>query len=377
VQELASLSPHPDFLLGATCRVANPAQSLQALTVGSIALDGFQDVTWRSVALKDHPSAFSRTGLGIWGTIKPEVVEYGGDYVRDNNIPLSLAIRTETSPELIRATLNGGPAFARDTCGTSFAAPKVMHIAAELARIFPAEPALLYRALIVQSARWPSWTTDRPAADVLRLIGYGVPDLSRATENNEYRVTVITNGLKRISAGHMDLFEIPVPVELRHQGEDHKIRIEVTLSYRARPHRLRRTTRRYLSTWLDWTVNLTDEPRDVFVERVKKRHDQADPHPWTISKLKDVGAQGVKLNNSTVQKDWTTIKSFELPEVFCIAVVSHQIDAKKDADEPAEYSLAVTFESEGATIRVYEPIRVALEQRVNISQVQQETEIKF
>ena len=377
VRELATGNQCPDFLLENTCRVANPAQSLQALTVGSIALDAFNDGIWRSLAMKDQPSAFSRTGLGIWGTIKPELVEYGGDYVRDSNTPLSLAIRAEICPELIRATLDGGPAFARDTCGTSFAAPKVMHIAAELARIFPTAPSLLYRALIVQSARWPGWAVEREPTQVLRLIGYGIPDISRATENTNHRVTVITDRLQRIHAGNVDLYEIPIPAELRRQGDNHQIRIEVTLSYRAKPHRLRRTTRRYLSTWLDWTVNLTDEEREVFLDRVRGRHDDSDPHPWTISKRRNAGAQDVRLSDSTVQKDWTVIECHELPEVFCIAVVAHRVGAKKDADEPAEYSLAVTLESEGATVNVYEPIRVALEQHVRIQPIEVEQQIEI
>ena len=48
-----------------------------------------------------------------------------------------------------------GPAYNRDESGTSFAAPKVARIAAALNRILPDQSALLYRALIVQAARWP------------------------------------------------------------------------------------------------------------------------------------------------------------------------------------------------------------------------------
>jgi subtilisin family serine protease len=64
--------------------------------------------------------------------------------------------------------------MSRDDVGTSFAAPKVSHIAAILQSLFPERSALLYRALIVQSARWPSWAEADPDSDkVLRLIGYG------------------------------------------------------------------------------------------------------------------------------------------------------------------------------------------------------------
>ena len=75
-----------------------------------------------------------------------------------------------------------GPAFDRDQAGTSFAAPKVTRIAAYIQAALPDEPALLYRALIVQSARWPVWAeaflaelrqewTGTPATDAEMLAG--------------------------------------------------------------------------------------------------------------------------------------------------------------------------------------------------------------
>jgi hypothetical protein len=70
---------YPGYLNEASCRIANPGHSLQALTVGSVAYDAFTDGVWQSLASgRDYPSAFSRAGLGIWGVIKPEVVKYGG-----------------------------------------------------------------------------------------------------------------------------------------------------------------------------------------------------------------------------------------------------------------------------------------------------------
>ena len=59
-------------------------------------------------------------------------------------------------PELVRSTMHGGPAVDRDEVGTSYAAPKVTKIAARLQSVLPDESSLLYRALIVQSARWPA-----------------------------------------------------------------------------------------------------------------------------------------------------------------------------------------------------------------------------
>jgi len=45
---------HPDYLLEPSSRIANPAQSLQALTVGSVALSAFADGSRQSVAGPDR-----------------------------------------------------------------------------------------------------------------------------------------------------------------------------------------------------------------------------------------------------------------------------------------------------------------------------------
>jgi len=66
-EQLAGGKPYPDYLGEAYCRIANPAQSLQALSVGSIAYGAFEDAGYRSFAAQaGEPSAFSRCGLGIW-----------------------------------------------------------------------------------------------------------------------------------------------------------------------------------------------------------------------------------------------------------------------------------------------------------------------
>ena len=71
---------YPDYLREPSSRVANPAQSLQALSVGSVAYQFYQSTGWQSFASNEaEPSSFSRSGLGLWNVIKPEVVEFGGD----------------------------------------------------------------------------------------------------------------------------------------------------------------------------------------------------------------------------------------------------------------------------------------------------------
>lgn len=148
---------YPDYLLSPSARIANPAQSFQALTVGSISQKTYRDLSYASIAEQDHPSSFSCSGPGIWDTIKPEVVEYGGDWVIDSGNPPNFTTNEQVCPELVRATLYGGQPISADSVGTSFSTPKVTHIATALESAFPGASCLLYRGLIVQSARLPEW----------------------------------------------------------------------------------------------------------------------------------------------------------------------------------------------------------------------------
>jgi hypothetical protein len=351
------------------------------LTVGSIALDSCKASPWFSLSQKDKPSAFSCSGLGIWDTIKPEVVEYGGDFAHDGGFPPNLSYPKDLCPELVRSTLDGGPAIACDQVGTSFAAPKVSHIAARLAAELPDESCLLYRALIVQSARWPDWTRadDVDKLQALRQIGYGIPNLDRALGNAPNRITLLTRGGERsIKARQAHIYQVKLPEELRSQGEELEIRVEVTLSYKAQPRRTRRNRRKYLSTWLDWDCSKRGEEPERFLERVLKEYDAPEDtekgeglFTWTLGKQKNHKTiQNVSRSAGTLQKDWTFVKSFELTEAFCIAVVGHE-GWNNDPDATAPYSLVVSFEAVEANIPIYAPlveaqVEIEIEQQIEI-----------
>jgi hypothetical protein len=383
---------YPEYLSEASARVANPGQSLQALTVGSVAYGSLQAGGWSTFAPEaGHPSAFSRSGFGIWSVIKPEIVEYGGDNVRTTNVPPDVQEGGRIAaacPELVRSTaFPPGPPFDREATGTSFAAPKVARIAAQIQRVLPDEPALLYRALIVQSARWPTWAetmlvtlrdpnsqnTPQQRAQLLdqvghiiRRIGYGIPDETRATANTDHRTTFITSGEKLIRARECHVYQVPIPAELRGQADEFDIRLEVTLSYVAQPRRIRRNLRRYLSTWVDWkSSKLGEGINDFRVRAMRDEVNDAEPLPgsalpWTLNEKSDAGfIRNTRRNSGTVQKDWAVVKSNTLPDHFCIAVVGHA-GWSHDPDSSARYALAVTLQILGEEIAIYEPLRTAV-----------------
>ena len=379
VTEHLASGEYPVYLRLPCCRISNPAQSLQAITVGSIIHSSFVDGDYSSLGNVDRPASYSRTGLGIWDSIKPDVVEYGGDFVRDSGDPPSISVHNGFTPELLRTTLLGGAERGRDDVGTSFAAPKVAHIAAQLQATLPSEPTLLYRALIAQSARWPEWAVaaEEPL-DVLQHIGYGVPSLARATENTAYRVTMITNGLQHIRAGEAHIFQITIPHALRMATRRLDFRIEVTLSYASGPRRTRRRLRGYMATRAEWVASRRGESMESFEGRIFADQPEMDSSGksfgWFLQDRATTGKlRGTSRNSSTLQKDWATIKSNQLPETFAVAVRGRR-GWSEYPDSLAKYAMTITFEAINEDIEVYEPIRAIIQTEVEVGIEQQATE---
>jgi len=365
---------YPSYLHRELSRICEPAQSLQAITVGSLSMNDYETEDTIALGQKDEPSAFSRSGPGIWDVVKPDVVEYGGtEVINKTGEHLTLTTPEDVCLELIRRSPEG-PAYAKDAVGTSFAAPKVTFIASQIEKTLPNAPALLYRALIVQSAHWPEWAISsrkEQYSNILRTIGYGIPDVIRATQNNEYRITFITDSEFEISEGEAHIFRVPIPEELSTVGEDYNILVEITLSYAANPRRTRRGVKSYLSTWLDWWCSRVGEDYDTFARRVFVTGGSIDDDgnfEWVIGDAINRGIiDNFSRQNGTLQKDWTVIKSNQLSDAFCIAVRGHK---GWGSIFKAKYSLAVSFEAIDQDIPIYESIRSMVEVEVENDEIQ-------
>ncbi len=368
--------PYPEYLDRELCRISNPAQSLQAITVGSVSATELETDDFVALGKQMEVSSFSRSGPGIWDVLKPEVVEYGGTHVYNKgSVPPQLTTPPEVCPELIRKSPEG-PAFARDDVGTSFSAPKVTYIASQIEKVLPESPALLYRALIAQSARWPKNINDvskEECVSTLRHIGYGVPDVERATHNDEYRITLVTPSPMELGDDEAHIFQVPIPEELSNVGEDYDILVEVTLSYAANPRRTRRYVKGYLSTWLDWCCSRIGENAETFARRIFETGsiiDDDGDFNWVLGEATNRGAaEGYSRKNGTLQKDWCIIKSNQLSDAFCIAVRGHK---GWGGLFKAKYSLVVSFEAINQDIPIYEPIRTEIESVIESGEIEVE-----
>lgn len=364
---------YPDFLDEPYCRIANPAQSSFAITVGSVNHTTFEDDDFLSLGFENEVSAFSRIGTGIWGMIKPDVVEYGGGLVvsKTGNI---ISGKESMSPELIRSTLNGGAGIGNDIVGTSFATPKVSYIVAQLLKLYPDEDFNLLRALVVQGARLPMNFFEHPNAKSIKHFGYGIPSLERVTKNTHQRITFYNVG--EISAEEGHIYSLSIPEFLSSPAEEFDILIEVTLSYTTKVRRTRQKTKSYLSSWLDWTSSKVGESFEDFRDYVLKEIEEDDTvynkairngmngWDWKIKSNSRGVVEGISRTNSTVQKDWTIIKSHELPNNISFAVRGHKGWDKSNNQNP--YSLVVSIEILNSNLEIYEAIKIENEVEVEV-----------
>jgi hypothetical protein len=164
---------YPNYLLNKNARIIDPATSAIALTVGSLSygrgsMTEPADVRRQAIAkLRGYPSPFTRTGFGVDGMIKPDVVDFGGDLALDLSYREGLDLPKVSQlgdnvagVSVVTFSKNFQSSLFHICSGTSFAAPRVANIAAQLFTKYPNASSNLIRALIVNSAVLPKEIPD-------------------------------------------------------------------------------------------------------------------------------------------------------------------------------------------------------------------------
>ncbi|HYO12681.1 MAG TPA: S8 family peptidase [Thermoanaerobaculia bacterium] len=230
-------SEYPHYLLAEAARLLDPAPALNVLTVGSLARYEVsrmgrrfpEDPAHQAIARRDQPSPFSRSGPGPNGAIKPEVVEYGGNQYMDLRAGHPSGL-TELGEIGLSRHFAGGRLFCLSS-GTSFAAPKVAHLAGRLLTEYPDASPDLLRALIVAHSRHPQAAVDLLDGDEerIRLLGYGRPDAEAAVFSSERNVTLLRQD--RLGENQHHFYELPLPDDFLRSPSRRARRITVALAH--------------------------------------------------------------------------------------------------------------------------------------------------
>ncbi|GAB1344152.1 hypothetical protein MASR1M101_32790 [Gemmatimonas sp.] len=204
------LAGFPGSLLSRDCRIDSPGDALLAVTVGSFAK--FDDTG--ALSRVRQVSAFSRRGPGPFGGLKPELVAHGGNCMADGSTTARVGVHGLAA---------SGNAWECDS-GTSFAAPLVSAIAAQLFDHYGNPRANLVRALLLHFTS----PVDVPRVSVQseHLAGLGEPMLDAARWSVDHAASFLHVG-ELTSSQHQFLpFHVPACLAA---GAGGKLKIKVTV----------------------------------------------------------------------------------------------------------------------------------------------------
>ncbi len=186
-------------------RIVAPADSIRAVTVGSVAMDDCKG----SAVKKFQPSPFSRRGPGPNYTVKPDIVDFGGN-VRLNKTFHRIGIKG----------LNEHGDIV-EQIGTSFSCPNALKKYALIYDEMLTKDLMLAKGLLIHSARMNSKESVQKTED-MKYYGFGMPkksyeELLRCKSNE---VTLVFKQ-KITRSTHLEMKKFPYPNSLLKDGKYH------------------------------------------------------------------------------------------------------------------------------------------------------------
>jgi hypothetical protein len=359
------LDAYPKYLLEDGCRVAEPGAGANVLTVGALArhdapqrADGRTVPGDRAIAATGEPAPFTRSGPGAAGGIKPDVVHYGGNWVM-NDVDM---VETRDHGVSGVSTLVSGGRFYGLANGTSYAAPRVTRVAAQILNRYPGASANLIRALIGSAVQPIASPDTLDAKELRKLGGYGLLSDDYALESGRSRVALIYEG--EIDPDTAVIHPVPVPNEfIEARGSR---RIVVALAF---DPEVRRTRREYL------TANMKfDLVRGLAADQIESRWqrqptaaaDRLDLPSGRARPGLDPGANECK--DATLQvRSYTRTQVDKTDAHGYHVVVQHLSASWFPTESPQRYALVVALEDrerEGVDLRALAEAR--LEPRVRV-----------
>jgi hypothetical protein len=380
--------PHANL----TDNIHDPGQSWNALTVGAYTEKGI--ITdpdykgWTPLAEIGDIAPGTTTSVawqkGKW-PIKPDIVFEGGNAARDPDqkridYPNSLALLT-TGYSPLKNMFSW-------TADTSAATAQVCHFAAHIAQKYPEFWPETVRGLIVHSASW----TDRMRTaypcnnknnreNILRMCGYGVPNLEKALWSASNVLTLIIQDelrpFDKNNMNEMNIHTIPWPVEVLQSLGEAAVTMRVTLSYFIEPNPARRGWQykfQYQSHGLRFDVKTPEESSTEFVTRLnKERWDEeqgkksvtsaGDSSEWFFGK--QIRSKG-SLHSDYWEGTAASLAGRNQIAIFPVMGWWREKYADGHTEKRARYSLIVTIDTPDVAVDIYTPVKNQVVTEVSI-----------
>ncbi|MEA5140399.1 S8 family peptidase [Arcicella rigui] len=360
--------------------IHDPAQAYNALTIGTYTRKVKIDISTGYKPLAEYGAMAPSNSTSLlfdknW-SIKPDVVFEGGNLVYDSNGDVtgynSLDVTSLSKDFNYKKFTNFG-----DTSGAAGIASKMV---AELRTIYPNYWVETIRGLLVHSADWtPQMITGKSKFEVLRTVGYGVPNLQKAMFSANNSLTLIIEReiqpykfeQSKGQYNEYHLFKLPWPKEALESLEEKNVKLTVTLSYYIEPNpgsRRLATHYAYHSHQLDFDINKRNETEDEFKIRISKPENETKENrpdrkgvEWEIGKNSN--------SKGSIRKDFITSTGREMSKRNILAVFPKNgwyknLKRQKKFNEKVRYSLIVSLETEEKEIDLYTPVFNEIEQKV-------------
>lgn len=391
--DLNALIRYPD--INYETSIQNPAQSWNALTIGAYT----EKVQTNDISYKNHVplakegeisphSTTSREWEKNW-PVKPDVVFEGGNLLKapDNSIGSHVDLELLSTSKAFNLkpfdTINA----------TSAATAQASWFAAKVAYQYPNAWAETLRGLIVHSANWNDamlkqiGVTPTKRGDynkLLKVFGYGLPDLNKALYSQESAFTIISqetiqpfafNSDKRPITNEIHIFDFPWPKDLLLSMSEVPVKLKITLSYFIEPDPGEigwKDKYRYQSHGLRFDVNNISEDVDGFRKRINAaaREENETLNGNTGSKRWTVGINN--RSNGSIHSDFWQGTAADLATCHFIAVypvIGWWRERKHlgQVENKTRYSLIVSLETPAEDIQLYTTVKNMIEVPVRVS----------
>lgn len=380
-----------------TSEVHDPGQAWNVLTVGSYT----EKVHIKDATLAGYSAIAPSGGLSPYSTtsvnwqkwpIKPEVVFEGGNVAKGPNDSIFgtedlKLLSTCKDPQVAQFA-----PFEATSASSALAACTAAKIQVQYPEAWPET----IRALMVHSASWtagmrsqflPAHPNKGDCERLLRICGYGVPDLEKALFCAKSSLTMIAqarlqpydyeNSVQqqgRSKTKDMHFYNLPWPVDvLRGLGEI-QVKMRITLSYFIEPGPGEvgwQDRYRYPSHLLRFELNGALESEDEFMRRVNNQAREDAVHPGTQG-ASDKWTFGQARNVGSIHSDIWIGTASELAESNKIAVYPaigwwRERKHLKRVASDCRYSLVVSIETPSEEIDVYTPVAIQVGIPIEVS----------
>lgn len=266
---------------------------------------------------------------------------------------------------------------------TSAATAEAAWFAAQIQKSYPNAWPETVRALIVHSAEWtdalkaqflPSNPTKSSYSNLLRICGYGVPDLDRALYSASNALTLISQQsikpFKResgeLKTHEMHLYDLPWPTEILNAlPDDVTVQMRITLSYFPEPGPGEigwQDRYRYASYVLRFDVKSPYEEKKDFLKRINtaaREKDEGSPGTSSASDHWLIGANG--RDRGSIHSDVWQGTAAELANSNIIAVYPvigwwRERSHLGRWNHKARYSLIVSITTSAEDVDIYVPV---------------------